>query len=98
MLFMVYTVRMAELIKRLSYNDLLLGDIVRCTSAVIGSSGRRYKFLGAVFEPEDDTTPLYLELADIRNGNVRSVRPEFVVKQAAPSKAARARKARKEAK
>lgn len=95
---MVYTVRMTDLIKRLSWDDLLLGDIVRCTSSVLGSKGRRYKFLGAVFEAEDDTTPLYLELADMRSGNVRSIRPEFVIKQIAPSKAARARRERKEGK
>jgi hypothetical protein len=95
---MVYTVRMTDFIKRLSYGDFLLGDICRCTSAVLGSKGRRYKFLGAVFDAEDDTTPLYLELADMRSGNVRSIKPEFVIKQVAPSKAARARRERKEAK
>jgi hypothetical protein len=89
---------MAELVKRPKYDDLLLGDIVRCTQAVKGSSGRRYKFLGAIFDTADDTTPLYLDLADIKNGNVRSVKPEFVVKEVASSKAARGRRARKEAK
>lgn len=96
---MVYTACMADLVKRLKYEDLdlLLGDIVRCTSAVTGSRGRRYKFLGAMYDESDDTTPLYLELVDMRSGNLRSVRPEFVVKQVAPSKAARARQARKAA-
>jgi hypothetical protein len=88
---------MAELIKRLQYNDLLFGDIVRCTQAVSGSKGRRYKFLGAIYDEADDTTPLYLDLADIKSGNVRSVRPEYVVQEVASSKAARGRKARKEA-
>lgn len=90
---------MAELIKRLAYDklDLLCGDVVRCTGAVLGSKGRRYKFLGAIFDPEDPTTPLYLELADMRNGNVRSVRPEYVVKDTRVSKAVRGKKAQKEA-
>jgi hypothetical protein len=89
---------MADLIKRIQYNDLVLGDIVRCTQAVHGSKGRRYKFLGAIFDASDPDTPLHLEVVDIKSGNVRSVRPEFVVQEVASSKAARARKARKEAK
>lgn len=89
---------MPEPIKRLTYENLMLGDIVRCTQAVTGSKGRRYKFLGAVFNSPEDTTPLYLDLADIKSGNVRSVKPEFVVQEVASSKAARGRRARKETK
>lgn len=94
----MYTVDMTDHIKRLTYNDLLLGDIVRCTAAVTGSKGRRYKFLGAVYESEDAEAPLHLELVDIKTGNSRAIRPEFVVKEVASSKAAQARKARKEGK
>lgn len=89
---------MTDFIKRLEYENLLLGDIVRCTQAVPGSKGRRYKFMGAIFDEGDSATPLYLDLVDIKSGNIRSVRPEFVIQEVASSKAARGRKARKEAK
>lgn len=95
---MVYTVRMTDHVKRLEYDNLIFGDIVRCTQAVPGSKGKRYKFLGAIFGPESNDTPLYLDLVDIKSGNVRSVRPEFVIQEVASSKAARGRRARKEAK
>lgn len=87
-------------IKRMEYTELDLeyGDIVRCTQGVRGAKGKRFKFVGAVYDPEDDSAPLYLDLIEIGRGQFRAVKPEFVVKEIAASKAARARKAKKEAK
>lgn len=88
---------MTELVKRLEYDDLIYGDIVRCTQAVRGSKGKRYKFTGAVFNPDDDGIPLYLDLIEIGRGQFRTVRPEFVVKEEAASRAAQARQSKKDA-
>ncbi len=91
----VYTTCMVNPIKRLAYEKFFYGDIVRLTKAVRGSSGKRFKFLGAVFTSEEDETPTHFELVEIQRGHLRSIRPEFVIKDVAPSKAAQARIARK---
>lgn len=85
---------MAELKKTLHYDKFDYGDIVRLTSAVRGSGGKRFKFVGAVFEGEDSTSPAYFDLIEIGRGQMRAIRPEFVVKDVAASKAAQARIAR----
>lgn len=95
---MVYTVCMIETIKRRNYDIFQYGDIVRCTRAVRGSSGKRYKFVGAVFDAQDDSTPLHLELIEIGRGQFRAIRPEYVIKDVAASKAAQARIQAKEIK
>lgn len=92
---MVYTTEMADLIKRPHFAPYAYGDIVRLTAAIKGSKGKRYKFVGAVFDPEDSETPLYLDLIEIGRGQMRAIRPEFVVKDIPASKAAQARIARK---
>lgn len=89
---------MSETIKRRNHGIFHYGDIVRCTRAVRGSSGKRYKFTGAVFSLEDDENPLYLDLIEIGRGQFRCVKPEFVIKDVAASKAAQARILKKEIK
>lgn len=89
----MYDVCVPDLIKRLNYDIYTYGDVVRLTQAVRGSKGKRYKFVGAVFESEEDTVPAYLSLIEIGRGHSRSIRPEFVVKDVAASKAAHARSA-----
>lgn len=86
---------MTETIKRLNHDNFQYGDIVRCTRAVKGSSGKRYKFTGAVFSAEDEETPLYLDLIEIGRGQFRCVKPDYVVMDVAATKAARARSAGK---
>lgn len=89
---------MAELTKKLHYENFDYGDIVRLTRAVQGSGGKRYKFVGAVFDPEDDTAPVYLDLIEIGRGQMRAIRPEHVIKDIAASKAAQARIAKQKVK
>lgn len=86
---------MDNLTKKQDYLEFTHGDIVRLTRAVPGSGGKRFKFLGAVFGEDDPETPLYLDLVEIGRGQMRAIRPEHVVKDVAPSKAAQARKKRK---
>lgn len=88
---------MTSRIKRLVYNDMELGDVVRCTEGVRGMKGKRFTFLGAVYESETDEAPAYLELVQIGKGAFRSIRPEFVVKDTKASKTAQARRKKKEA-
>jgi hypothetical protein len=94
---MVYTVHMTELTKRLHYENFQYGDIVRLTRAVAGSSGKRFKFVGAVYDESDDINPVYLDLIEIGRGQMRAIRPEHVIKDVPASKAAQARIARKTA-
>jgi len=82
---------MSETIKLRNYKQFHYGDVVRCTSAVRGSKGKRYKFTGAVFNAEDRDTPLYLDLIEMGRGQFRCVKEEFVVKDVAASKDAQAR-------
>lgn len=87
---------MAELIKKLHYENFNYGDIVRLTQDIKGSSGKRFKFLGAVFASESDETPTHFDLVEIKRGHARAIRPEHVIKDVAASKAAQARIARKD--
>lgn len=89
---------MADHIKTLDYGDFKYGDIVRLTRAVHGSGGKRYKFVGAVFDADDTENPLYLDLIEIGRGQMRAIRPEYVLKEDAASKASQARIKRKKAK
>jgi hypothetical protein len=82
---------MADVIKKLNYEEFEYGDIVRLTRAVRKSSGKRFKFMGACFEPDDEETPVYFELIEIGRGQMRSIRPEHVIKDVAATKEARAR-------
>lgn len=82
---------MAELTKVLNHGNLHYGDIVRLTRAIKGSSGKRFKFLGAVLDLEDGETALYYDLVDIKNGHLRAIRPAHVIKEVAASKASQAK-------
>lgn len=89
---------MTDQIKTLDYGEFKYGDIVRLTRAIKGSGGKRYKFVGAVFDAADKDEPLYLDLIEIGRGQMRAIRPEYVVKETAASKASQARISRKKAK
>lgn len=86
-----YTDCMTDMIKRHEYGNLHYGDVVRLTRAVRGTSGKRYRFMGAVFDPEDNTTPVYLDLVEIGRGQMRAIRPEYVIKDVPASKESQAR-------
>lgn len=96
--YMVYNVRMTETIKKRNWGIYHWGDVVRCTSAIKGSKGKRYKFTGAVFSPDDLENPLYLDLIEQGRGQFRCVKPQFVVKDVEKSKEAQARILAKETK
>jgi hypothetical protein len=90
---------MAELIERLNWEKYEYGiTVCRLTRAVKGTTGKRYKFLGAVFDPEDDEKPLYLKLVEIGRGTNRSIRPEFVIRDTATTKAVKGKAAVKASK
>lgn len=83
---------MANLITKMKYEELSLsyGDVVRLTRAIRKSSGKRYKFVGAVYDPTSDhgeDEPIYLDLIEIGKGTMRSIRPEHVIKDVKASKA-----------
>lgn len=86
---------MADVIKARNYGDYEYGDVVRLTRAIRRSSGKRFKFVGACFDADDLETPIYYELIEIGKGQMRSIRPEHVVKDVAATKDARARIASK---
>lgn len=86
---------MAEVIKSLNHGDYQYGDVVRVTQAIRNSKGKRFKFVGACFDPDDLETPVYYELIQIDKGQMRSIRPEHVVKDVPATKDARARIAAK---
>lgn len=92
---MLYALNMAITdqgkILRLDYDQFKYGDIVRLTRAVPSSGGKRFKFVGAVFDAENPDTPLYFDLIEIKRGTSRAIRPEHVIKDAQLSKAAQAR-------
>ena len=82
---------MTQIIKKRNYGIFEYGDIVRCTVAVRGSKGKRFKFTGAIFSVDNDENPLYFELIEIGRGQFRSIRPEFVIKDTSASAEAHAR-------
>lgn len=86
---------MADVIKALNHGDYEYGDVVRLTRAIRSSSGKRFKFVGAFFDPDDLENPAYYELIEIGKGQMRSIRPEHVVKDVAATRDARARIAAK---
>lgn len=90
---------MNDLIKKLDYEplDLKHGDVVRLTRAIRKSSGKRYKFMGAIYDSEDESAPLYLDLIEIGRGQMRSIPPQHVIKDAAATKELRSRIAAKQA-
>jgi hypothetical protein len=85
-------------ILKLNHGKYQYGDVVRLTRGVPKSGGKRYKFVGAAFDPEDLENPLYLDLIEIGRGQFRCIKPEFVIKDIAASKEAQARIAEKEVK
>lgn len=86
---------MSEVIKALNHDEYEYGDVVRLTRAIRKSSGKRFKFVGACFDPDDLETPVYYELIEIGKGQMRSIRPEHVIKDVAATKDARSRIAAK---
>lgn len=82
---------MTQIIKKRNYGIFEYGDIVRCTVAVRGSKGKRFKFTGAIFSVDNDENPLYFELIEIGRGQFRSIKEEFVVKDVAASKKSQAK-------
>lgn len=82
---------MTQIIKKRNYGIFEYGDIVRCTAAVRGSRGKRFKFTGAIFSVDNDENPLYFELIEIGRGQFRSIKEEFVVKDVAASKKSQAK-------
>lgn len=82
---------MADVIKTLNHDEFQYGDVVRLSQAVRNTKGKRFKFVGACFAPEDTDTPLYYELIELRKGQMRSIRPEYVIKDVEATKDARSR-------
>lgn len=81
---------MSDLIKKLNHGDYQYGDVVRL-SGLPKTKGKRYKYVGAVFIDEAADEPEYFELIEIGRGTMRSIRPEYVVKDVKASKAAQDR-------
>jgi hypothetical protein len=82
---------MPDIVKKLNHDEYEYGDIVRLSRAIRKSSGKRFKFVGACFDPDDLNTPIYFELIEIGRGQMRSIRPEHVIKDVVATKDARAR-------